>query len=457
MSPKRRSEVSRFTFTLFKRSSKSGGSVLYARIIDSKTGAILAQRSTGTSDERMAAAEAGRLLAELPLAAMSQAREDSQAADFAEAEKLRDTMASRFFTQFWEDGSTYLAARDDAGKALSRMYVLNQRSSVKRFASQYPLFQRTPLRALTLLILEGFRDYLRTKGVSPNTRNAALNSLRSPISWAQKRGLIDASFSFSAIERPKTTYRKRGVLTNEEVAKIIALEVAPVWEGEESGKVHLDVRPRPRLGKGGKHEGPAPIDLRQKAAVLLSELAGLRRGEIRALKWGAVDLERRRIEVMDNYVPLDGAKDPKTGSIGTVPISEDLGPVLQQLKDIAARLKLDGPDYYVLMGARPDIPINAITIARGYRRALLAIGISDEERKQRNLVPHSGRHGFATRLADEIGERAASRLTRHRTASAFSGYASHTSEAILEKGRKALQVRKAPEATKPEAESNPEE
>ena len=72
-------------------------------------------------------------------------------------------------------------------------------------------------------------------------------------------------------------------------------------------------------------------------------------------------------------------------------------------------------------------------------------------------MPHSGRHGFATRLADEIGERAASRLTRHKTVAAFSGYASHTSEALLEKGRKALKVRKVPEAAKPEDESSPAE
>ncbi|GAB1482168.1 hypothetical protein MASR2M78_09830 [Treponema sp.] len=160
MSPKRRSEESRFTFTLFKRSTKSGGSVLYARIIDSKTGTILAQRSTGTSDERMAAAEAGKLLAELPLAAMSQGEGRQPSRRFrAEAERLRDMMASRFFTQFWEDGSTYLAARDDAGKSASPECT----SSISGPPSsdslrQYPLFQRTPLRALTLLIMEGFRD-----------------------------------------------------------------------------------------------------------------------------------------------------------------------------------------------------------------------------------------------------------------------------------------------------------
>jgi len=445
MGSKKMHKESRFSFTFFNRPTKTGVSVLYVRIIDKQTGQVLAQRSTGTDDEREAAAYAGRLLTELPLDAIVRAREDQSAANFSETERLRDTMLAAFFTHFWAEESSYLRAREEAGKPLSGMYITNKRSSVKRFAAVYPQFQRTPLRATSLILLEGFRDYLRNKGVPANTRNAALDSLRSPISWAQKRGLIDSPFSFSAIDRPKGTFRKRGVLSSEEVAALVALPVEPIWESKEAKNVHVDVHLRPRRAKGEKNEGPALIDLRQKAALLLSELAGLRRGEIRALTWGAVDLDRGRIEVVDNYVPVDGAKKPKTGSVGTVPISEDLSPVLQELKNIAHRLGLDGSDNYVLMGSRPDVPINEITIARGYRRALQAIGISDEERKRRNLVPHSGRHGFATRLADAIGERAAARLTRHRTTTAFEGYAAHTSEELLEKGRQALKLGKKPE------------
>lgn len=457
MATKKKSEPSRFSFTFFKRPTKADSAVIYVRIVDTESGRVLAQRSSGTDDEREAAAFAGKLLASLPLEALAKAHEDRAAADFAEAEQLRSTMLSKFFTQFWEDNSPYLVARAEAGKPHNGAYLRDRRSLIKRFAAQFPLFQRTPLSATSLLLLEGFRDYLRNKGVSANVRNDALDSLRAPISWAQKRGLIDASFSYSAVDRPKTTFRKRGVLTDEEVAKIIALPTESSWTNKDGDKFHVAIKPRPRLPDGRKNDTCDRIDLRQKAAVLLSELAGLRRGEIRALKWGAVDFERGRIEVVDNYVPVDGAKKPKAGSVGTVPIAEDLQVVLEELKTLARDLKLDGPDYYVLMGARPDVPINEITIARGYKRALLAIGISEEERKRRNLVPHSGRHGFATRLADEIGERAASRLTRHKTVAAFTGYASHTSEALLEKGRKALQIQKAPKATKPEAESYPEE
>ena len=70
MSSKKMPKESRFSFTFFNRATKSGTPVIYVRIIDKQTGQVLAQRSTGTDNERDAGAFAGRLLTELPLDAM---------------------------------------------------------------------------------------------------------------------------------------------------------------------------------------------------------------------------------------------------------------------------------------------------------------------------------------------------------------------------------------------------
>jgi integrase len=58
----------------------------------------------------------------------------------------------------------------------------------------------------------------------------------------------------------------------------------------------------------------------------------------------------------------------------------------------------------------------------------------------RHLVLHSGRHGSATRLAELIGPRDAARITRHRSAQAFMGYADHDTDEALERARQALSV-----------------
>lgn len=78
-----------------------------------------------------------------------------------------------------------------------------------------------------------------------------------------------------------------------------------------------------------------------KTAVLLSELAGLRRGEIRGLRWQAVDLDNRVIHVVENVVPNDA---PKDGSAGTVPISDDVLSVLEELRVSAFKLGRSQPE-----------------------------------------------------------------------------------------------------------------
>ena len=134
----------------------------------------------------------------------------------------------------------------------------------------------------------------------------------------------------------------RGVLTAAEVRMLIDLPVLASWtpkSGDEVGRA--DAKPRGRLKDGKKNAGPAPIDLRMKTAVLLSELAGLRRGEIRGLRWQAVDLDNRVIHVVENVVPNDA---PKDGSAGTVPISDDVLSVLEELRVSAFKLGRSQPE-----------------------------------------------------------------------------------------------------------------
>lgn len=61
--------------------------------------------------------------------------------------------------------------------------------------------------------------------------------------------------------------------------------------------------------------------------------AGLRKGEIAALKWGDVDLARRRVTVRRAKVPgKHEVKSTKSGRIRVVPISDTLLPVLRAWK-----------------------------------------------------------------------------------------------------------------------------
>ncbi len=144
--------------------------------------------------------------------------------------------------------------------------------------------------------------HLKRDGVSSNVIVDAMSAIRTPLSWASKRGLMDETFSLSGIVHPKEHFRKRGILSRSEVAKVVAL---PTVE---------EIVPRPRLKGGLKHESTTPIDLRMKAIVLLSELAAMRPGEIRALRWRCVDFDKKLISIEENYTYLDNFKAPKRES-----------------------------------------------------------------------------------------------------------------------------------------------
>jgi integrase len=434
---------SRIRFEIFNRPNVSGEDRYSVRFFDA-SGDLICTRSTGTSTKSEASVVVAQLLRTLPLDHMARAKQAGYEEELDAEEKLKETPLAQFVADFWGPKSEYLSSRSEEGRPLSGQYVKVQRRYVERFIADAATFKKTKLRDVTLVLVERWVREVKAGGADGNLINDALNCIRSPLSWAKKRNLLDEPFDFRAISRPKEKNNARGVLTAAEVRMFIDLPVQASWTPQSGTEAErADIKPRARLKGGQKNEGPAPIDLRMKTAILLSELAGLRRGEIRGLRWRAVDLENRVIHVEENIVPNDAPKGPKGGSAGTVPISDDLLAVLEDLRVTAFKLGRFQPEEYVIFNLEPGVPVAEVTIKRGFERALALIGIDEAARKSRHLTLHSGRHFFATRLADEIGPRAAARLTRHRSAAAFDRYAAHDSPEALERARDAMRLPKS--------------
>jgi len=430
-----------FTFKLYQRTLPSGN-VYYARFFKKNSNIILADRSTGESDDKSANIAAGKLLAQLPLD-KNYRKKTSEFSDRIEgAERLKNMPFVDFLVWFWnENTSEYIQDRIDAGKPLSNKYIKDQARNIKNYTSTYLLFKKMALKEITLYCMEQWMRYLKRTVGNNNLIVDALTAVKTPFSWAKKRAMIDEPFEMSAIVKPKEIYKKRGILSRSEVAKIVELSVED------------EIIPRPRLKEGLKNEGTPPVDIRMKAVVLISELTAMRRGEIRALRWQNVDFEKNKISVVENYVEYDGFKNPKQDSIGTIPIADDLALVLKELKRVASAKGYDNNDDFVVFNKKRGIPVAESTIKRGYRRILALIGIEDDSKAKeenrlphpgsqqaRHLVLHSGRHGAATRLAEAIGSRNAAKITRHKSPKAFMGYADHDTEETLEKARNALNV-----------------
>ena len=192
------------------------------------------------------------------------------------------------------------------------------------------------------------------------------------------------------------------------------------------------------LSEMGKVEALEWQDIRQKASIVLGFSCGLRRGEIRALRWRHVDLSGHMLTISENFTDDDGMKEPKAGSSRLVPI---FGTVLEILKELKRTNPYGGEDVdFVLPNVERDKPLASIIIKRGFERIMDAIGIGKDARAKRKLSFHSMRHSFVTRAREAgLPDFVVSALSGHKTVSMVNHY-SHQTLTAVETARGSLET-----------------
>lgn len=120
------------------------------------------------------------------------------------------------------------------------------------------------------------------------------------------------------------------------------------------------------------------LDSTDRAVWTTALYAGLRYGELRALRWGAVDTASGRIEVRESWDPREGSIEPKTRtSRRTVPMPGVLREAL-----LTHRLQSgDVDERSLVFGAGADAPFHAVSL---YRRADAAWAVDAARRARRN-------------------------------------------------------------------------
>ena len=82
------------------------------------------------------------------------------------------------------------------------------------------------------------------------------------------------------------------------------------------------------------------------------------------------------------------------------------------------------------------MPINKTTVGEVFREALHAIGIDEEERKNRNITFHSIRHYFNTYLVNSgLDREEVRRVTGHSSDSMTERYLHETREHLLKQSK----------------------
>jgi integrase len=294
-----------------------------------------------------------------------------------------------FLKEFWDyDNSPYIREKQAHGHRTSRSHCYNSTNRLKRWEEAFPDIE---LAKLTKADIRAFTLSLREAGLSTASVNKIAMAGSTALGWAHETGMIAVN-PFDGTMRFSEEHEKRGILTDEETARLFTEGVWPI----ESARV----------------------------AALLAVTTGLRQGECHAVQVGDIGADTLEVWTFSDF---DGRKKPKNGENRTVPL-------LPQVRDELLRLAKKNPfsqgsGAYVLFSAYPDKPVRTESVMDGLSQALESIGISREERMERHVDFHSFRHFYATSMAGLVASNKVRSVTGHKSAAIFQVYSEHSRKA----------------------------
>lgn len=371
-------------YSLYRR-----GDVWYVRFLDEITGEYSGAKSTGCTDRDNASAEARRML------------EDGEIKPRAEDPLFLDSLVD-----YWK-----------GKKGLTPRYQRAIIQNIETHVSAFREFQSLRLSRVKSYHINRFIDFLeRDIGKPPSMINRIVASLKTFLLYAYSRGYMPKNVvDGRMIEKKKAKRRFRGELIPSEIMKLAALE----WP-----------------------------DHRMKCAVMLGCFAGLRRGEVRALRWKDVDFKTGFIYVRQNYTDIKDQNGepvffpPKADSSREFPYM-----IFPELRAAMRRqweeTPFKGPDDLVLpnvwtrnhqnqIPACSHYPLPDVAIKRNFSKMLEAIGISKQEQAERYLSFHSTRHAFTSFMDMTGSSKTTMSLTGHSTREMLENYSHANREAVVD-------------------------
>lgn len=252
-----------------------------------------------------------------------------------------------------------------------------------------PEFGALRLTELRRSDLQAFVDRELASGPSPSTIANALNPIQAIYRHAVRRELVGVNPTRD-LELPAANGRRERIVSAKEAAVLI--------------------------------EAVRPSD---RALWATAFYAGLRRGELRALRWSDVDLGRSEIRVERSWDDHEGAQDPKSEA------GKRTVPILAVLRDYLDALKIDsgrGRDDLVF-GRTASEPFSPSTVREGAGRAW-------KRAKLTAITLHECRHTFASLLIDAgVNAKAIQTFMGHATIEMTFGQYGHLMPGSREQAR----------------------
>ena len=312
---------------------------------------------------------------------------------------------SSFLLNFWDyEKSEFIKRYIAHGHNMTKRHTDNMLSLVRNYWQPY-FGDEITVQELDRSTLDDFFFYLNTeKGLKGGTVNKAINCGSRALRYLFENKKIEVN-PMTGIERFNPEELDRGIPTESEVRQLLNVE----W----SNKAYF-------------------------LAFKLGIYCGLRAGEISGLRVNDLDLDADVIHVRHSWNDTDGLKLPKNSDVRDLPIDHE---TLTQLYLMAKENPLFSDISYVFFSpVKPEQPYWPSYYVDGLYEALEKIGISEEQRKERNIVFHSLRHFCATILSQRTDLKTVQAVMGHRTESMSKHYADHDTQEKLQSMRNVLQM-----------------
>jgi integrase len=313
------------------------------------------------------------------------------------AELLED-----YLTRFWDyERSPYVEEKLSHKIKIGRTHTKLSLERIKMY--WIPYFKGKALGEISRQGIKNFSNALAKNypDLSPLTLRQILLVGVTALRWAYANDLIPEDLT-KGLPSYSTKSRKRGVLTPQEATALFKL----AWK-----------------------------DKRAMLVNLVAMTTGLRIAEILALH--LEDVGEEYLTIQWSYSIVDGLKSTKTDDPRILP-------VIPQIRDALRQHGATNPhgDGFVFYGEKPNKPWDQHQPLKVLKKMLVrlkvgtdadtnAIKETEEYWKKRNVVFHSWRHFYSSRMADKLEARKVMLATGHKTEAVFRAYSDHALESDL--------------------------
>ena len=299
-----------------------------------------------------------------------------------------------FLVNFWTpEKSEYIQNKRAHKKTIGDYHCKEMRGMVNRY--WLPFFgEEFTVGELTEQYLEDFLQELANfRCLKGATINHARTCGATGLKWLKNKGIIHSNPMANVEAFSKSDATPRGIPDEKEIKALYELD----WNNEV---MYL--------------------------AFNLSAFSGLRPGEISGLQVRDIDSEKDLITIRHSWHRTGFLKSTKTNLIRKVPVAHN---IILRLLVQAQRCPCANEETFVFWSKANDYkPFLPQYYDDGFFEALHKIGVSEDERKERNIDFYSLRHFCATYLANMTDMRNVQAVLGHTTPAMTKHYANHMTD-----------------------------